>query len=114
VVLPKELATRAFEGTQSIDELRGLGIAWDRALQGRVKTLLTVPNPQYHLTNLYGDTFNAWLGQNAPQLARNLGTSARVLSRQAKTGGRRGICSAPRGRATRPSGSGSGRCRSTS
>jgi hypothetical protein len=44
----------------SLEVLDEIGHWWDRQVQGRVKTILTVPNPQYHLTNLYGDLFNAY------------------------------------------------------
>jgi hypothetical protein len=46
------------------------------ARKGRSRPILTVPNPQYHLTNLYGDLHNAYLGSNVVSLARSLGVSS--------------------------------------
>jgi hypothetical protein len=68
---------------QRLEGLDDVFKTWDRA-QGKVKTILTVPNPQYHLTNLYGDLFNAYHGSNVFSLARSLGVSARVLTAKAK------------------------------
>jgi hypothetical protein len=67
-----------------LKDLEDIGALWDRAVQGRIKTILTVPNPQYHLTNLYGDLHNAYLGQNAASLARNMGISVKALRAKAK------------------------------
>jgi hypothetical protein len=68
---------------QRLEGLDDVGRVWDRA-QGKIKTALTVPNPQYHLTNLYGDLFNAYHGSNVVSLARSLGVSSRVLRHKAK------------------------------
>lgn len=61
--------------------MRAFGAWWDRALQGRFKTLVTVPNPQYHMTNLYGDAFNAYLGDTRLLTSGNAVHSARALRR---------------------------------
>lgn len=74
--------------TQHVPErltgLEEIGRIWDRAVQGRVKTILTVPNPQYHLTNLYGDLYNAYLAQPIVKLAHNFGISAQALAWKAR------------------------------
>jgi hypothetical protein len=85
VVLHRDLVRVADEhGPSKIKDLENLGRIWDRSVQGRVKTILTVPNPQYHFTNLYGDLHNAYLGSNAVKLARNLGISTKALVFKAK------------------------------
>ena len=57
-----------------------LRLAYDKTT-GKLKWLYTVPNPGFHMRNLYGDTCNAFLAQSAPGLARSTGQSARVLRR---------------------------------
>lgn len=85
VVLNERLADRSLDlGSQRLQELDDIGRLWDRQIQGRIKTILTVPNPQYHFTNLYGDLYNAYYGQNVASLARNLGISVRALKYKAK------------------------------
>jgi hypothetical protein len=84
-VLHKDLVRTAEQGIpERLDGLEELGRIWDRQIQGRVKTVLTVVNPQYHLTNLYGDLFNAYKAAPAASLARDLGISARALTYRAR------------------------------
>lgn len=62
VILNKALADEALRAISPREgTVAAAGRGWDRA-QSPVKTALTVPNPQYHFTNLFGDTFNAYLG----------------------------------------------------
>jgi hypothetical protein len=51
---------------------------------GGFKFTATVPNPGFHLRNLYGDSMNAYLGQPGHKLVRNTGTAVRVLKQQGK------------------------------
>jgi hypothetical protein len=74
-----EHATRTFVPPKGA--VREFGRWYDRALQGRFKTLVTVPNPQYHLTNLYGDVFNAYLGDTRFLTGTAGVHSARALGR---------------------------------
>lgn len=48
---------------------------YDKA-QGFLKTIYTVPNPAYHLRNLYGDSLNAFLGDTS---ANSFRRAAQVL-----------------------------------
>jgi hypothetical protein len=83
-ILHRDLVGTARQNVpQRLEGLDDVMKVWDR-LQGKIKTALTVPNPQYHLTNLYGDLFNAYHGSNVFSLARGLGVSARVLRHKAK------------------------------
>lgn len=60
--LRSQVETLASRGqTQQRSEVNVLGRGFDKA-QGQLKTLQTVVNPGYHLTNLLGDSFNAHLG----------------------------------------------------
>lgn len=69
---------------ERLEGLEELGRIWDRQIQGRIKTILTVPNPQYHLTNLYGDLFNAYKAAPVAALAKNLGISVAALTYRAR------------------------------
>ena len=60
-----------------------VGRGYDK-VQGGFKLIATVPNPGFHMRNLYGDTFNAYLGQGTSKLAVNIGRSARTLKRLGK------------------------------
>jgi hypothetical protein len=83
-VLHRDLVGTAEQSVpQRLEGLDDVLKVWDRG-QGKIKTALTVPNPQYHLTNLYGDLFNAYHGSNVVSLARSLGVSSRVLKYKAK------------------------------
>jgi hypothetical protein len=83
-ILHRDLVATARQNVpQRLEGLDDVGKVWDRT-QGKIKTALTVPNPQYHLTNLYGDLHNAYLGSNVVSLARSLGVSTRVLKHKAK------------------------------
>jgi len=84
-VLHRDLVKTAEQGTpERLEGLEELGRIWDRQIQGRVKTVLTVINPQYHATNLYGDLFNAYKAAPVAALARDLGISARALAYRAR------------------------------
>jgi hypothetical protein len=56
----------------------GIRRGYDK-LQGRLKTLYTVPNPSYHARNLLGDSLNAFLGDATP---RSFAQALRVLKAQ--------------------------------
>lgn len=84
-VLHRDLVGTAEQAVpHRVEGLEELGRIWDRQVQGKVKTILTVPNPQYHLTNLYGDLFNAYLGSPVTELAHNFGISAKALVYKAR------------------------------
>jgi hypothetical protein len=59
-------------------ERSGIRRGYDK-LQGRLKTLYTVPNPSYHARNLLGDSLNAFLGDATP---RSFAQALRVLKAQ--------------------------------
>ncbi|QEC49224.1 hypothetical protein FSW04_17655 [Baekduia soli] len=52
---------------------------YDKA-QGALKTAYTVPNPAYHLRNLYGDSLNAFLGDTS---AHSFRQAAQILETRA-------------------------------
>lgn len=84
-VLHRDLVRTAEQGIpERLEGLEELGRIWDRQIQGRVKTLLTVVNPQYHLTNLYGDLFNAYKAAPVTSVGRNLGISVEALAYRAR------------------------------
>lgn len=84
-VLHRDLVKTAEQGIpERLEGLEELGRIWDRQIQGRVKTVLTVVNPQYHATNLYGDLFNAYKAAPVAALARDLGVSVRALTYRAR------------------------------
>lgn len=63
VILNEALADDALRSIARRDTPEANAGRWiDRNAIGPVKTALTVVNPQYHWTNLFGDTFNAYLG----------------------------------------------------
>lgn len=60
-------------------------------VQGLWKTAVTVPNPAYHARNLYGDTFNAWLGDTSAnsyrQAVKAVTSTRRKISKAEVNGG---------------------------
>jgi hypothetical protein len=84
-ILNRDVVRAADQSVPSkLEDLEEIGRIWDRQVQGRVKTVLTVINPQYHLTNMYGDLWKAYTEVPAFTLLRNLGVSAQALKWKAK------------------------------
>lgn len=79
-----ELVRMAEQGVPHHEDLSNLARIWDRQLQGRLKTALTVPNPQYHFTNLYGDIHNAYLEAPLAKVLKNMGVSGKALVYKAR------------------------------
>jgi hypothetical protein len=78
VVLNEKAVDNAVKSVNPGASRSSIGRGYDK-VQGGFKFVATVPNPGFHARNLYGDTFNAYLGQSTAGLARNLGHSARGL-----------------------------------
>lgn len=84
-ILNRDLVREADHSVpKKLEDLEEIGRIWDRQVQGRVKTVLTVINPQYHMTNMYGDLWKAYTEAPAMSLLRNLGVSAQALAWKAK------------------------------
>lgn len=75
VILNKHTADKIAE---RVPQVKGPFVRrYDKA-QGLLKTALTIPRPAYHVRNLIGDSWNAYLGQSFPSLVRNFWHSARI------------------------------------
>ena len=79
VILDNRLVDEAYKAL-SLHNPGAIGKAFDRVM-GKWKFLATAPNPGFHIRNLVGDTANAYLAENVPSLARNVGQSARAIKR---------------------------------
>lgn len=82
-ILNESVIDTAYKSIAPGSSRRALGKGYDK-VQGGFKLIATVPNPGFHMRNLYGDTFNAYLGQNTGKLAVNVGRSAKTLRRLGK------------------------------
>lgn len=82
-VLNERVVEEAYKSIVPGASRHTVGKGYDK-LQGSFKFIATVPNPGFHMRNLYGDTFNAYLGQNTAKLAVNVGRSARTLRQLGK------------------------------
>ena len=79
VALNERAVDRALKTVQPGAERSNVGIVFDKA-QGTWKLVATQPNPGFHVRNFVGDVQNAYLGQGAGGLARNLVHSSRALT----------------------------------
>jgi hypothetical protein len=82
VVLNDDIVKRAVEGSQPTLQGPGIVRGLDR-LQGGFKRL-ALATPGFHVRNIVGDTQNAYLGQPAHRLPRNMAQAGRVLKAQGR------------------------------
>lgn len=78
VVLNREFVEREVKGAAPGEQRNIVGRGFDK-VTGGFKYLSTVPNPGFHLRNLYGDTQNAYLAQGGGRLAKNTVVAGRTL-----------------------------------
>lgn len=76
-VVSKGLVDKAYNVVPGGDR-NSVTRAFDKA-QGTFKYVATMPNPGFHMRNLYGDIQNAYLAEALPSLIKNTGTSVRTL-----------------------------------
>ncbi len=78
VILNEDFVKRQVKGVAPADERNIVGRAFDK-VTGGFKYISTVPNPGFHLRNLYGDTQNAYLAQGGGKLVKNTVVAGRTL-----------------------------------
>ena len=78
VILNKDFVEREVRGLAPAADHGPIRRAIDKTTGG-FKYISTVPNPGFHLRNLYGDTQNAYLAQGGGKLVKNTAIAGRTL-----------------------------------